>query len=54
MKMSEDKKLALYRCVHNSITDLRIKLKLDPKTDVQVAQLEHQIWQNIKKVLKIT
>lgn len=45
------KREALYRAIHDSIVDLRIKLKLPGPQDVDLAQLEHKIWQKQRAIL---
>ena len=53
MKISRKTRDELYRAIHHSITDIRIELKLEPKDDIKVAQLEHFIWAKQKQVLKL-
>ena len=43
----------LYRAIHDSIVDIRIELKLSPKDDHTLAQIEHAIWAKQKRVLKL-
>jgi hypothetical protein len=51
MKMSEKRRSAMYRAIHNAIVDVRIAMKLPAKDDVVLAQVENEIWQEQKKVL---
>ena len=44
MKLSQKKRDALYEAIHTAIVDVRIVLKLSPKDDVTLAQVEHEIW----------
>lgn len=59
MRLSSKKRQELYNCIHKNITDLRIQLKLDEQAnpeyplDYKLAQLEHPIWRDIKRVLNI-
>ena len=43
MKISEKRREKLYRAIHDAIVDVRIELKLSPKDDVKLAQVEHEI-----------
>jgi len=51
MKLSQKKRDALYAAVHSAIVDVRIALKLSPKDDVMLAQVEHKIWRKQKMTL---
>jgi hypothetical protein len=53
MRLSNKTREELYRAIHESIVDARIKLKLSPKDDVELAQVEHKIWTKQKRVLKL-
>jgi hypothetical protein len=53
MKLSEKTRSELYRAIHDSIVDIRIKLKLPAKDDVVLAQVETAIWDKQKRVLKL-
>lgn len=61
MRLSKKKQQELYNCIHDNITNLRIKLLDIDKAvgakvnsaDLHLAQLEHPIWRDIKKVLNI-
>lgn len=53
MKMSEKRRSAMYRAIHNAVVDVRIALKLPAKEDCVLAQVEHEIWREQKKVLKL-
>ena len=49
--MNEKRREKLYRAIHDAIVDIRIELKLSGKDDWKLAQIEHQIWREQKKVL---
>lgn len=51
MKMSVKRRDAVYRAIHDAITDVRIELRLDGKSDYVLAQVERKIWSKQKKVL---
>ena len=51
MKLSQKKRDALYEAIHTAIVDVRIVLKLSPKDDVTLAQVEHEIWRKQKMAL---
>ena len=53
MRLSEKTRSELYRAIHDSIVDVRIALKLSPKDDHTLAQVEHAIWSKQKQVLKV-
>ena len=53
MYISRKTRDELYRAIHHSIVDVRIALKLSPKDDVTLAQVEHTIWAKQKQVLKL-
>lgn len=53
MRISERKRNELYSAIHDSITDLRIKLKLPGGSDFALAQLEQEIWRRIKSTMKL-
>ena len=53
MKISAKKREELYAAIHSEISDLRIALQLDPKTDYKLAQVELKIWRKQKEVLGI-
>ena len=51
MKISNKKRSELYRAIHEAIVDICIKLKLPADQDIILAQVEHKIWSEQKKVL---
>jgi len=53
MKLSEKTIMALYAAIHEELVTIRIKLKLNPKDDVALAQVEHLIWVKQKRALKL-
>jgi len=55
MRISEKTRNRLYGAIHNSITDVRIKLlfRLSGQDDFVLAQVEHAIWAKQKEVLKL-
>ena len=53
MKISTFKKELLYSAIYTSLVDVRIKLKLSPKQDIILAQVENEIWDKQKKILGI-
>lgn len=52
--ISKKNREALYRAIHEEIVDVRIKLKLSPKDDYTLAQVESAIWAKQKVVLGLT
>ena len=53
MKISEKRRSELYSAIHDTVVDLRIELKLSPKDDVKLAQVEIEIWRKQKLALGI-
>ena len=53
MNLSDKRRSELYRAIHDSIVDVRIKLKLSAGSDAILAQVEHEIWARVCKVLRI-
>lgn len=53
MKLSAEKRQKLYNAIHDPIVDLRIKLKLLPMIDAQLAQVTKTIWDRQKRVLEL-
>ena len=51
MKISQKTQRQLYSAIFCPIVDLRVKLKLDAKTDTELAQLINKIWDKQKVVL---
>jgi len=51
MRMSAKRREKLYHAIHDTIVDLRVELKLSPKDDVKLAQIEHYIWYRQKQIL---
>ena len=51
MKLSQERQNEMYAAIHNSIVDVRIKLELQPKEDVILAQAIGEIWRLQKRVL---
>ena len=51
MKLSQNRKDAMYAAIHSEITDTRITLKLSPKDDFTLAQVERRIWRKQKIAL---
>ncbi len=54
MKISKKMQEELYRAIHSTIVDVRIKLKLTAKDDVTLAQVEHKIWSAQKQALGLS
>ena len=53
MRISTKRRNELYAAIHSEIVDVRIALKLPPKDDVTLAQVEHKIWRKQKEALGI-
>ena len=53
VKLSQKTRDELYKAIHDEIMSVRIKLKLSPKDDVMLAQIEHTIWAKQKRALKL-
>lgn len=57
MKMSEDKKQALYSAIHEQIMQVRIELKnehdIPDGVDYQIAQMVRPIYREVKKTLNV-
>jgi len=51
MRISDKRRQEMYRAIHDAIVDVRIELKLSPKDDVKLAQVEHKIWKKQKEAL---
>ena len=51
MRISAKRRQEMYRAIHDAIVDVRIELKLSPKDDVKLAQVEHEIWRRQKEAL---
>jgi len=51
MKISKKKQEEIYAAIREEIVDIRIDLKLSPKDDVKLAQVETNIWSKIKEIL---
>ena len=51
MKLSQKKRDAMYAAIYSSLMDARVKLKLEPKDDIILAQVEHEIWRKQKRAL---
>jgi ribonuclease HII len=51
--ISKKNREALYRAIREEIVDVRIKLKLSPKDDYILAQVESSIWARQKETLGI-
>lgn len=50
MKISKKKQEEIYAAILEEIVGIRIALKLSPKDDVKLAQVETNIWR-IKEIL---
>lgn len=53
MKISQKKKEELYKAIREPIVDIRIALKLSANDDFILAQIENEIWKQLKYILKI-
>jgi len=53
MKVSKKLVDELYGAIHAEIVSVRIRLKLQPKDDVLLAQVEHAIWEEQKRAMKL-
>lgn len=51
MRISKKVLDGLYQAIHTELVDVRIRLKLPPKDDVILAQVEHAIWMKQKRAL---
>jgi len=51
MKISKRMRGELYRAIHDSLVDVRIKMKLPANDDAMLAQVEHKIWSAQKRAL---
>jgi hypothetical protein len=51
MKISRKKRDAMYAAIYSSLMDARVRLKLEPKDDFVLAQVEQEIWRKQKAVL---
>lgn len=58
MKISENRKAAMYSAIHEQLMQLRLKLKqeydLPEYVDYQIAQLATPIYRDVKAALNIT
>jgi hypothetical protein len=54
MRISSKKRDELYRVIREEIVNARIKLKLSPKDDVILAQVEPRIWNGLKEVMGLS
>lgn len=52
MRISNKRKAALYAAIREPICNLRVERKF-ADTDYAIAQLEHEIWQRVRKALDI-
>lgn len=54
MRLSEKKKVELYRAISEPITKLRLKWKLKPEDrDAEMFQLNNEIWSKVYDALKL-
>lgn len=55
MRMSEEKRAALYEAIRDEVMDLRIKYANDKGVDMdsELFNLEMAIWRRVKSVLNI-
>ncbi len=53
MRLSHNQRNRMYAAIHTEIVDVRIVLRLNPKDDVRLAQVETKLWDRLKKELNI-
>ena len=53
MKISKKMREKLYQAIHDEVVNVRIKLKLPVKDDVELAGMGLKIWSEQKRVLGI-
>jgi hypothetical protein len=53
MKISQKRRDELYGAIHNEVLKIRMQLQLPANKDWRLAQVEHEIWAQQKRVLGI-